>query len=58
MTFSRSTLMMFAELLGQVQLSAAADNFDELAANVSLARRELTEALKELPVILPVAEVS
>lgn len=43
--FSPSTLELFASLLSNVQLPAASDNFDELAAAISKAKRELAAAL-------------
>lgn len=43
-TFSSETLDIFDELLGQVTISAADPNFDELVARVSRARQELAAA--------------
>lgn len=46
MTFSPSTLALFQHLLDQLSIRANAPDFDELCAQVSLARYELTEAQK------------
>lgn len=48
-TFSPSTIHLFANLLGQVQIPAGADNFEAQAAVVTVARRELAAALATLP---------
>lgn len=45
---SPDTLRFFQELLSQVNIPAAADNFDELVARVSKVRRELADALDEV----------
>lgn len=47
MTFSPSTLGLFAQLLDDVSVPAKAPNFDELAAIVGLAKRELAAATEE-----------
>lgn len=44
MTFSPSTLALFDTLIKQVQVPASAPNFDELAAQVSTAKKELAAA--------------
>lgn len=52
MTFSQSTLDLFASLLSQVQLSASDPHLVESAAVIVKAREELVEAAKELPIPL------
>lgn len=42
---SRSTLEFCAWLLGQVSLSASAEDFDEQAAHIGQAKREIAAAL-------------
>ncbi|WP_345750127.1 hypothetical protein [Microbacterium rhizophilus] len=42
---SKSTLEVLHELLGNVQISVAASNFDELAQRLGTAKRELAEEL-------------
>lgn len=49
MTFSPDVLNLFVTLLGQVTLNAGADDFDEVAATVSRAKKELASALAEPP---------
>ena len=44
MTFSASTLNVFAELLGGYSLPANHPEFDRIAAAISLAKRELAAA--------------
>ena len=45
MSFSPSTLALFKQLLDQTSLQASAPDFDELAAVISVARKELAAAL-------------
>ena len=45
MDFSLETLELLCEVLAQVTLSAAQDDFDEQARRVGNARRELLEAV-------------
>lgn len=47
MTFSATTLQLFQELLGNVQLPASAANFEEIAAVIVRAKSELAEALAD-----------
>jgi hypothetical protein len=49
MTFSPETLALFAQLLDNVQLNAAAPDFEQVALQVIAARRELAAALKPKP---------
>ena len=44
MTFSESTLELFNHLINQLNVPAGASNFDELARQISTAKRELLEA--------------
>lgn len=48
---SPDTLHLFAELLAQVQVSGGQANFDEVCARVSLARKEVAEALSGSPIL-------
>ena len=43
--FSRDTLLFLTWLLNQVTLSAGADDFEEQAARIACARREIKNAL-------------
>lgn len=43
--FSKPVVWLFANLVNQVQIPAAADDFERQAALVSAARQELREAL-------------
>jgi hypothetical protein len=45
MDITKETLAFLYSLLMNVQLSASADNFDDVAAHVSTAKRELQGAL-------------
>lgn len=44
-SLSRESIELFANLLGQVQVPASAPDFEEQAAKVAKAKREITEAL-------------
>lgn len=46
---SPDSLHLFAELLAQVQVSGGQPNFDEVCSRISLARKEVAEALSGLP---------
>ena len=58
MTFSRSTLELFAGLLDQVRLPASDPNIVENATKIAAAKAELAEAVKELPIVVPLASVA
>lgn len=58
MTFTRSTLELFAQLLSQVQLSATDPDIIEKAGVLVAAREELADALKDHPVVLPLQAVA
>lgn len=47
MTFSKSSLDVFAELLGGYSLPANHPDFDRVAVAIGLAKRELAAALVE-----------
>lgn len=46
MPFSPSTLALFQQLLSQVQIHAMQPDFDEVVAQVSLAKAELRQAIE------------
>jgi hypothetical protein len=46
-TFSADTLNLFAKLIAEVTLNASADDFEEWAAIVITAKRELRAAQEE-----------
>jgi len=48
MQFSTTTLQIFADLLGQVKVSALEDNADEIYENLKKAREELISASNEI----------
>lgn len=50
--FSPGTLGLFKQLLDQTQVSAAADDFEAMAAVVSLAKRELKAAMERGGVVV------
>lgn len=52
--FSRDSLLMFAELLGELSVPATHPHLERLAIQISTARRELEDALKAFPVVVPV----
>jgi hypothetical protein len=47
-TLSESSIALFHNLLGQVQVPASAPDFEQQAAVVSVARRELTDIVNQL----------
>lgn len=47
MTFSHTTLQLFAELLDGLSLPASHPHIEQVARQIRVAREELTEALAE-----------
>lgn len=58
MTFSRDTLLMFDYLLGNLTLSAKDPDLVKTAEQVDKARKELAEAIKDLPIVMPLQAVA